>query len=149
MGQWVVTVAGIAILAVLCDIVMPDGQTRKYIKTVIGVVVTLVMIQPIVSFAFGAGANFGDSTANVTEVKVQQSYLDMVDDKQIQAKARAAVDALSARNVQTTVTQIDKRAKKLTLRSTSTQSQQNKSTIDNVMSTYFPDYTITIEWKRS
>lgn len=50
MGQWVVTVAGIAILSVLCDIVLPDGDTRKYVKTVVGIVVTLVMLQPIVNF---------------------------------------------------------------------------------------------------
>ncbi len=51
MAQWVLSVAGIAILSVLADIILPVGQTRKYIKTVIGVVVTLVLAQPIFSLA--------------------------------------------------------------------------------------------------
>lgn len=49
MKQWVLSVAGIAILSVIADIVLPNGQTRKYIKTVIGIVVTLVVVQPVFS----------------------------------------------------------------------------------------------------
>ena len=37
-------------LTVLCDVILPVGQTKKYVKTVIGIVVTLVVVQPLLNF---------------------------------------------------------------------------------------------------
>ena len=62
MAQWVLSVAGIAILSVLADVILPIGQTKKYIKTVIGVVVSLVLVQPIISLAGGESDIFATST---------------------------------------------------------------------------------------
>ena len=74
MAQWVLSVAGIAILSVLADVILPVGQTKKYIKTVIGVVVTLVLVQPIFSIAAG------DSIfATDVEVQPQQQYISYVE----------------------------------------------------------------------
>ena len=50
MQQWVLSVAGIALLTVLCDVILPVGQTKKNIKTVIGIVETLVVVQPLLNF---------------------------------------------------------------------------------------------------
>ncbi len=71
--------AGIAILSVLCDIILPDGQTKKYVKTVIGVVVTLAVVQPL--FAFFQQGSF-DVNFSQAEVSVQQNYLDYVAEAQ-------------------------------------------------------------------
>lgn len=72
MKQWVLSVAGIAILSVLADVILPVGQTRKYVKTVVSVVVTAVLAQPILSFA----TNFNVSYSELT---VQESYLQFVE----------------------------------------------------------------------
>lgn len=147
MGQWVVTVAGIAILAVLCDIILPDGQTRKYVKTVIGVVVTLVMIQPVINFANGSFSANGNISSDYANVEIQQSYLDMVDDKQIAAKITAVQDSLSARGVLIEVKEINKNNKTIEVQSSSSFSTEVKSIIDKEFKAYFADYKITIKWK--
>lgn len=147
MGQWVVTVAGIAILAVLCDIILPDGQTRKYIKTVIGVVVTLVMIQPLANFIGSSLAIGGNQSSEYSNVEVQQSYIDMVDDKQFQSKLTTVQDVLQAHGVNVKVDSVNKRDKTFTIKSESTFSSESKTVIDNVFNTYFPDFKITIKWK--
>lgn len=51
MKQWVMGVAGIALLAVLCDVVLPDGKTKKFVKTAIGIVVTYVVVSPLLKLA--------------------------------------------------------------------------------------------------
>lgn len=47
MSSAITTIVGIALLSVLCDIILPDGSTKKYIRTVVGVVVTLVVVNCI------------------------------------------------------------------------------------------------------
>lgn len=78
MAQWVLSVAGIAILSVLADVILPVGQTRKYIKTVIGIVVTLVLVQPVFSLVGGGGA----FTSTETDVQPQQQYISYVAETQ-------------------------------------------------------------------
>lgn len=78
MEQWLLSVAGIAVLSVLCDVVLPTGQTKKYIKTVIGIVVTLAIVQPLFAL-FGQGV---DGIFENTEITAQQQYLDYVSQTQ-------------------------------------------------------------------
>lgn len=148
MGQWIVTVAGIAVLAMLCDVILPEGQTRKYIKTVIGVIVTLVMIQPIVGFVGETFTASDVNRGNYSEVSVQQSYLDMVDDKQLQVKISLAQDVLSAQGIYVEVNELDKNSKKLVLKPNTEYSVKNESIINKTFDTYFKDYKITIKWNR-
>lgn len=76
MKQWVLSVAGIAILTVLADVILPGGQTRKYIKTVIGIVVTLVLVQPLLSFTAGGKYSF---SLTEQEIEPQQQYISYVE----------------------------------------------------------------------
>lgn len=46
----ITTIVGIALLSVLCDVILPDGSTKKYIRTVTGVVVTLVVVKCVLRF---------------------------------------------------------------------------------------------------
>ena len=147
MGQWVVSVAGIAILAVLCDIILPDGQTRKYIKTVIGVVVTVVMIQPVINLIGGAPPFDGIKSDNYTNMQIQQSYIEMVEEKQFQSKLATVEDVLQARNLDIEIVNADKEAKTISLQSKSSYSVEIKSAVDKIFYTYFDGYKITIKWK--
>ena len=147
MGQWVVTVAGIAILAVLCDIILPDGQTRKYIKTVIGVIVTIVMIQPIINFANGSFSTDKNLSSDYSNVEIQQSYLDMVDEKQLATKIITVQDILNAHGVKVQIKDIDKLNKTIAIQAFSDNTPVNERLVDKEFKAYFPDYKITIEWK--
>lgn len=80
MAKWVISVAGIAILSVLSDVVLPAGQTRKYVKTVVSVVVTVVLAQPLLTFA-SSGKIAWENTVP------QQHYLQYV------SQSQPAVDA--------------------------------------------------------
>ncbi len=145
MGQWVLTVAGIAVLAVICDIILPDGSTRKYIRTVIGIIVTLVMLQPIVKFV-GSSVVVDDSGLKESDVQIQQSYLDMVEDKEIKSNLKVVKDILAARGINVQITDVNKNSKTIALQSDVKYSAENKSLIDRTFNAYFSDYKINIEW---
>jgi len=78
LAQWVLSVAGIAILSVLADIILPNGQNRKYIKTVIGFVVTLVVAQPVFALLNGGGLS-AFYHEKESQLAPQQSYLDYLE----------------------------------------------------------------------
>ncbi len=92
MAQWVLSVAGIAILSVLADIILPNGQNRKYIKTVIGFVVTLVVAQPVFALLNGDGLS-AFYHEKESQLAPQQSYLTFVENSKDAdtAKIRAAL----------------------------------------------------------
>ena len=47
ISNWILAVAGICILGVLIDLIMPNGQTKKYIKGVFAFFVVLIIISPL------------------------------------------------------------------------------------------------------
>lgn len=49
ISSWIMAVVGISVLGVLVDLVMPDGQTKKYIKGVFAFIVVMVIISPLPS----------------------------------------------------------------------------------------------------
>lgn len=104
MEQWVLTVAGIAILSVLCDIILPEGQTRKYVKTVFGVVVTLVIVLPIVNLF---NENFTFSSVTESQPTVQQQYLDSIDGRLQREKEQSLKSVLQANGIDVVSVSLD------------------------------------------
>ncbi len=47
ISSWLLSIAGIIILGVLCEMIIPDGQMNKYVKTIFSFAVLLVLILPL------------------------------------------------------------------------------------------------------
>ena len=45
--SWIMQIAGIIVLGALCDMIMADGDTKKYVKMVIGLILAFAVIRPI------------------------------------------------------------------------------------------------------
>lgn len=144
MGQWVVTVAGIAIISVLCDVILPEGQTRKYIKTVIGIVVTLVMIKPVINLF--NGASFSNETNRDATVSVQQSYLDMVENKEVDMQSVKVKNVLNARGISVQSVAALKESRTLQIQAFGKENDAARNKIIDVAQTYFEGYKIIIKW---
>ncbi|MGI6701653.1 MAG: stage III sporulation protein AF [Christensenellales bacterium] len=50
MGAWLVSVAAVVALSVLLDIVVPEGETNKYIKGIFALITVFVIIAPVITF---------------------------------------------------------------------------------------------------
>lgn len=78
MENWAISVVGTILLTVLADVILPDGQTNKYVKTALSVVVILAMLAPVVKIADGSLSFVSDDK----QYQAQSQYLYMVEQKQ-------------------------------------------------------------------
>ncbi len=141
MGQWVITVAGVAVLSVLCDIILPEGQTRKYVKTVFGVVVTLIIVLPLVNLV---NDRFTFEYDPVTETAVQQQYLDNVDSRQKYNAEKNIVVILRANDIEVSDVQVSKDS--VSVRLGGAPSVETEQKVRAVIRAYLPDSKIEITW---
>lgn len=63
MSGWVLSVTAVICLTVLLDIIMPDGQMKKYVKAIVSIIVIFVIITPLASIAVG---EFDLTKGNIT-----------------------------------------------------------------------------------
>ncbi|MEG2561243.1 MAG: stage III sporulation protein AF [Clostridia bacterium] len=47
MSAWILSIVGIITLGVLVDIILPDGETNKYIKGIFSMIVIFMIIAPL------------------------------------------------------------------------------------------------------
>ena len=143
MGQWVVTVAGIAILSVLSDIILPEGQTRKYIRTVFGIVVSLVIISPLVSlFSNGFSADIVQSSS----VSAQDKYLNSVADRQNQHALNCVELLLTNKGVSVKNIELNLTGDKLVLELATVYSEEVSAFVTQVCRAYFPNAELVTMW---
>ena len=73
MTGWIVSVCGLALITVLCDVIVPDGNTKKYIRTVIGIVLSFTILLPIAGFF---ETDFVVGSSQNAEIAIQQDFLE-------------------------------------------------------------------------
>lgn len=145
MGKWVVTVAGIAILSVLCDVILPEGQTRKYVKTVFGVVVTLVIVQPVIQLFSGGVSSIFTSTDG--SIEAQQQYIQNVQDRKRDSAIKSIKALLEDNNVSVESIAVSDAEEKVTVELNVSYSANVEKIVKNVVSSYFANYSIVTVWK--
>lgn len=70
MGIWIISVTGIVALTLLVDIILPEGESNKYVKAVMSILTTFVLIQPlpgVLSENFDVGEYFEIDTVSADE----------------------------------------------------------------------------------
>ena len=145
MGKWVVTVAGIAILSVLCDVILPDGQTRKYVKTVFGIVVSLVIIQPIVGlFSQDVSTDWWNSGS----VAPQEQYLNSVADRQSEYALRTVKQLLNGKGIIVKSIELNSSGDRLTVEFGVSYSTERNAIVEQVVAAYFPKAEIVTIWSK-
>jgi len=83
---------GIATITLVCDVILPHGQTEKYVKTVISLIIVCAIVIPLAKVML----NF-DTTVLDTDKKFsyQTDYLDYVREEKAQAFSEACDKKLS------------------------------------------------------
>ncbi|MCM1195100.1 MAG: stage III sporulation protein AF [Corallococcus sp.] len=144
MVEWILTVTGIAVMSILCDVILPEGQTRKYIKTVFGVLVTLIMIQPLIGLL--DTKEFSVSSDNTT-VAIQQSYLDNVERRKTETSLNTVLTLLKAKGITVEDYSLSNTYDRLTLKLGVSFTEENDAVVKSIMSTCLPDVDIITYWK--
>ncbi len=45
--EWIMLIAGVIVLGAICDIIMPDGAMRRYVRLVLGLILVFAVIKPV------------------------------------------------------------------------------------------------------
>lgn len=143
MSECIISVVGIAIITLLCDVILPDGQTRKYIKTILGIVVTFVIAQSVC----GLFAVKDNVSINVNKsLDSQKQYIENATSRQIEKKVIELKSTLQSNgyNVQNiAVSQYDETV----LLEIESGNSSTNSKIETIVERFFRGYEIIIIWK--
>ncbi len=73
ISAWLLSIAGVSVLSVVVDILLPKGQTEKYIKGIFAFVMILVIIAPLPKL-LKAEINFNEIFQK-EEIKLQEDFI--------------------------------------------------------------------------
>ena len=95
MSGWVLSVTAVICLTVLLDIIMPDGQMKKYVKGIVSIIVIFVIITPLASIAVG---DFDLTKGNITIDSEMLDNLESTSDRyrETQLEAMLSDDDITA-----------------------------------------------------
>lgn len=86
MQSYILSVLGIVLVSVLIEIILPNGQTAKYIKSIFSIFVIYVLINPLIMFL----KNDFDISKYIQadNLQINKSLLNNIYKDQIQAKSK-------------------------------------------------------------
>ena len=95
MSGWVLSVTAVVCLTVLLDIIMPDGQMKKYVKGIVSIIVIFVIVTPLASLAVG---KFDLTKGNITIDSDMLASLESTSDRyrEIQLESMLSEDGITA-----------------------------------------------------
>ena len=95
MQSYLISVLCIVIISVLIEIILPSGQTAKYIKGIFSIFVVYVLINPIVVFLnkdFDISKYVNESAINVDETLLKKMYENQIETRQTDLENQLAED---------------------------------------------------------
>ncbi len=104
MSAWILSIAGVCMMSVVVDLVLPSGQTAKYIKNIFGYIIVLVIIWPLPSIVKG-NFDFG-SIFESQEIVLQEDFIYQVNrDKltSIEKLLEEQIEELGLKNVDVSI----------------------------------------------
>lgn len=95
--SWLLGLVGITLLSVLVDILLPEGQTNKFIKGIFSILVVFTLITPIIKLK---NADFDFSTIFAqNQISVSESFLQKANDREVEKLGKSLESELSKNGI--------------------------------------------------
>ncbi len=94
---WVLSIAGICVLSVLVELILPEGQTRKYIKAIFSFFVIIVVVAPLPKLV-KSGIDF-DTIIAGDDVGIQEDFIYQLNRNKLDAISAEIEDDLKGQGV--------------------------------------------------
>ena len=105
MTAWILSIAGVTILSVAVDLILPSGQTAKYIKNIFAFVMILVIISPLPALIKG---NFNvNDIFESEEIVLQEDYIYQVNRDKLTALEEEIASSLEEKGIKNVVVTIN------------------------------------------
>lgn len=96
MSAWLMSIVGVVAVGVLLEIMLPEGETNKYIKGVFALAVVLVIVAPIPKL-FKNGFDI-ENLFDSDKYKINQNYLNDVVSERNAEREKALLKYLKSNN---------------------------------------------------
>lgn len=97
--SWLLGLVGVVLLSVLADVLLPSGQTNKYIKGIFSLLVILTLITPIIKLK-NADFNISDIIGG-DEIAIDNDFISDVSDREVTALESRIEKELNNRGINT------------------------------------------------
>ena len=81
ISVWLLSIVGIILVSVIVDIIMPEGQTAKYIKGILALFTVFVVVMPLPGLSLGS-INFNNWFSGSAS-KVDDNFIESVNQQKI------------------------------------------------------------------
>lgn len=98
MIAWILSITGITVLSVLIDLILPTGQTAKYIKNVFAFIMIFVIISPLPKLINGS-FNIDQIFESEDEIVLQEDFIYQVNRDKLTALEKAIESKLVEENI--------------------------------------------------
>lgn len=105
-SSWVLSITGIAVLGIMMDLILPEGQMQKYVKAVFSFLVVFVIISPFPKL-FQSKLSIEEFFGTEQAIQIQTQFIGVVNMQKKLALEKNIVTALDfqgVRNIKATVT---------------------------------------------
>ncbi|MEG2454260.1 MAG: stage III sporulation protein AF, partial [Clostridia bacterium] len=108
------SIVGVIILGVLTDILLPEGQTNKYIKGIFSIVIIFVIISPLPKL-LNRDMNFDTIFDFSADIKLDNEFLNNVASKKYYEKEKSVEKLLKEKGYDNTSVSIVENSRNLTI----------------------------------
>lgn len=95
--SWLLSLVGIVLISVLVDILLPSGQTNKFIKGIFSILVVFVLITPLIKLKNG-NFDIGNLFSN-EEVAVDRAFINKANERELEYIENNIVEILAKKDI--------------------------------------------------
>lgn len=81
-SSWILSIAGIVLTGVLIDLILPNGQTNKYIKSIFSIFVIFVTISPLINLI---NKDIDLNSLVNSQIQIDQNYIEHINNSRVLA----------------------------------------------------------------
>ena len=75
MGEWLLKITGVIALSTLSSLLIPNGQTKKYVKGIFALITLFVLVSPLPKLLKSDFSGFPNAFDNVSELEIDETFL--------------------------------------------------------------------------
>ena len=98
MSEWLLSIAGIILLSVLCEFILPEGQINRYIRGIFAFITIFVIIAPLPKL-FNKEMDFSNFLSSY-DIELQEDYLYEINLSKLNALQNDIISELENRGIE-------------------------------------------------
>lgn len=99
--SWILSIAGATVLTILADAILPEGETRGYVKSAVSVFIVFLLAFPVPSLVNGeALPDFSFLTEEAREAYIDESLLESLNEKRLRQTEKRLEGLLSGYGIE-------------------------------------------------